>query len=128
MAPVALPPLTGTAVLSHFEPDPPLVLLFVLSAGSAFAQTKLAKADVPFDFTVNGKTLTAGNYSIVKSAVNGVIIVRGEDRKGVAASLLVCSRVIDQSLTMGSVEGGWTYGFFRPFNPEVIAIAAIVDA
>jgi putative copper resistance protein D len=33
MAPVALPPLTGTAVLAHLELDPPLVLFLVLSAG-----------------------------------------------------------------------------------------------
>jgi hypothetical protein len=47
---------------------------------------------------------------------------------GVMASLLVCARVIDHSLIVGSAEGGWKYGFFRPFGPEVIAIFAGVTA
>ena len=47
--------------------------------------SRLVTANVPFDFSVNNKTLSAGKYTIVKPAMNGVIIVRGEDRKSVVS-------------------------------------------
>ena len=71
--------------------------LIALSTVSAFAQTmSLAKANVPFDFSVNNKTLSAGKYTIVKPATNGVIIVRSEDRKNMVASLTASARWEDR--------------------------------
>src|SRR5258706_5805156 len=62
--------------------------LIALSTVSAFAQTiNLAKANVPFDFSVNNRTLAAGKYTIEKPATNGVVIVRNGDRKTAVASL-----------------------------------------
>lgn len=40
------------------------VLVLLLVAGGAYAQTVGLKTNVPFDFVVNGKTMPAGEYSI----------------------------------------------------------------
>ena len=41
-------------------------LSLLLMAGSAIAQTGPVRANVPFDFTVKGKTVPAGTYTIGK--------------------------------------------------------------
>lgn len=41
-----------------------IVLSLLLVAGSAFAQTISLKADIPFKFVVNDKTMPAGQYSL----------------------------------------------------------------
>ncbi|HKR83745.1 MAG TPA: hypothetical protein VJS37_06185 [Terriglobales bacterium] len=43
-----------------------IVLIIVLLGGNAAAQT-LVTVDVPFEFVVNGMTLPAGHYNIIKS-------------------------------------------------------------
>ena len=41
-----------------------LILMLVALTGLGFAQTRTIKANVPFDFTVNGKTMPAGECRI----------------------------------------------------------------
>ena len=56
------------------------VLSLLLAAGSALAQSGAIRADVPFNFTVNGKTMPAGPYTISKTA-NGIstLLIRSDD-------------------------------------------------
>jgi len=57
----------------------------IVTAGSALAQDHKVTATVPFNFTVNGRTLPAGNYTI-GTDVNSPYILRISDRqKGVNA-------------------------------------------
>ena len=43
------------------------VLSLLLAAGSAMAQKGGLRADVPFNFTVNGTTMPAGSYTVSKT-------------------------------------------------------------
>jgi hypothetical protein len=62
--------------------------LIALSTVSAFAQTQdPITAKIPFEFSVNGKTLPAGTYTAGKMLSGGVVIVRSEDRKVVVTSI-----------------------------------------
>lgn len=62
--------------------------LFVSSAVFAFAQTPSLKANIPFDFQVNGKTMTAGQYTIAEpTSPRGTVIIRGGQKISAAASL-----------------------------------------
>jgi len=62
---------------------------FMITAGAAAiltvpaltAQTALEKAEVPFDFTVGAKTMTAGNYSVSTISNRAVILLHNEDTK-----------------------------------------------
>jgi hypothetical protein len=40
----------------------------LLLSGSAFAQAIHVRMDIPFDFTVNNKTLSAGQYEVLSAA------------------------------------------------------------
>jgi hypothetical protein len=52
----------------------------LMTAGSASAQSAVLKVDVPFNFTVNGAALPAGNYSFgFDSIVPDLLIVRDGD-------------------------------------------------
>ena len=63
--------------------------LFVLSAVTAFAQTPTLKANIPFDFQVNGKAMTAGEYTIGEpTSPRSTIIIRGGQKASAAASLV----------------------------------------
>jgi hypothetical protein len=55
------------------------LLGLLLVAGSAVAQTTKLRANVPFNFTVNNKSLAAGTYEIRRGSVgdSGVLIIRG---------------------------------------------------
>ena len=44
------------------------------------------KADIPFDFMVNGKQLSAGEYHIQSGAIQGVIVLRNADTNNSAAA------------------------------------------
>jgi hypothetical protein len=57
------------------------LLGLLLVAGSAVAQTTNIRANVPFSFTVNNKSLAAGTYEIQPGSVSdsGVLIIRGPD-------------------------------------------------
>jgi hypothetical protein len=49
----------------------------VLGAAPAFAQMRTTlKADIPFDFSVRGKVLPAGEYTIAEETGSAAIIVR----------------------------------------------------
>jgi hypothetical protein len=59
------------------------VLILLLAAGSAVAQTIYMKADVPFNFIVGKETLPAGQYTIESfGTVSGrTLLIRSEDNK-----------------------------------------------
>lgn len=62
--------------------------LFVLSAVSAFAQSPVFKANIPFDFQVNGKTLAAGQYVITEpTSPHGTITIRGGQKLSTAVAI-----------------------------------------
>ncbi len=60
------------------------VLGLLLAAGSAAAQSKAIRADVPFNFTVNGTTMPAGAYTVSKTA-NGIntLLIQSDNGKQV---------------------------------------------
>ena len=65
-----------------------LALATSMTAGSASAQSALLKVDVPFDFTVNGAALRAGNYSFgFDSMVPDLLIVRDGANSVMAKSI-----------------------------------------
>jgi len=52
---------------------------------SAHAQSSQVVADIPFDFTVGGKSLKAGEYALRPfSSNNDVLVITGQDTKDVA--------------------------------------------
>jgi len=51
-----------------------------LTAGSAIAQTNKATADIPFSFSLNGRTLPAGHYTISTES-NNPTVLSVEDRE-----------------------------------------------
>ncbi|MEK7833150.1 MAG: hypothetical protein AAB401_18820 [Acidobacteriota bacterium] len=76
--------------------------LFVLSAVSAFAQTPKLKANIPFDFQVNGKAMTAGEYTVAEPASpRGAVIIRGGQKTSAAVSLV---RTVDASKTHNATQ------------------------
>lgn len=54
-----------------------------LIAGTAVANTpaKSAKADVPFEFVVNGNTLPAGQYTFMAPNAAGVVSIQEKNRE-----------------------------------------------
>ena len=48
-------------------------------AGTSFAQSKLVRANVPFDFTVGTQLLPAGTYTI-KTQSSGLIVIKNQDK------------------------------------------------
>jgi hypothetical protein len=48
-------------------------------AGTSFAQSKMVRANVPFDFTVGKQLLPAGTYTI-KAESSGLIAIRNHDK------------------------------------------------
>jgi hypothetical protein len=59
----------------------PALVLGMLTAGVAYAQTaKILKGDIPFEFTVVGKTLPAGSYSVLSSPTIPILLcIRGTE-------------------------------------------------
>jgi hypothetical protein len=55
--------------------------------GSLFAQSHRVQVTIPFDFTVSGKLLPSGTYTIKKNAEN-IIEIRNRD-KGISSLALV---------------------------------------
>ena len=59
-----------------------LLALTVLGVAVSHAQTgSLINAKVPFDFVVNGRTYTSGDYSILSTSTYNVWILRGTNRQ-----------------------------------------------
>ncbi len=48
-------------------------------AGTSFAQSKVVKVNVPFDFTIGKHLLPAGTYNI-KTESSGLIVIKNHDR------------------------------------------------
>ena len=48
-------------------------------AGTSFAQSKVVRVDIPFDFTVGKQVLPAGTYTI-KTESQGLIAIRNHDK------------------------------------------------
>ena len=75
--------------------------LFVVSAVSAYAQAPDLKANIPFDFQINGKVMKAGEYTIFEPvSPKGLVIIRGGEKVSAAASLVYTvdsEKVADQT-------------------------------
>ena len=56
----------------------------IATAGSALAQDHKVTATVPFNFTVNGRTLPAGNYTIGNESNSPRMLTIVDREKGVA--------------------------------------------
>jgi hypothetical protein len=60
------------------------VLSLLLAAGSAVAQSGALRADVPFNFTVNGTTMPAGPYTVSKTASTiNTLLIQSDNSKEV---------------------------------------------
>lgn len=60
--------------------------LFVVSAVMVYAQAPVLKANIPFDFQVNGKVMKAGEYAISEPvSPKGLVIIRGSQKVSAAA-------------------------------------------
>jgi hypothetical protein len=58
------------------------LLSLLLVAGSAIAQSRTVRSNVPFDFTVEGKTIPAGTYTIAKLGRGPeVLLLESQDGK-----------------------------------------------
>ena len=63
-------------------------LVFALAAaGAVNAQTLTARASIPFNFVVNGKTLPAGNYVIYETIQSRTLVIRGMDNHAAALAV-----------------------------------------
>lgn len=64
-----------------------LALTFVGGAASGYAQDTLVKAHVPFDFTVSGSALSAGDYTFAKLSDNTWTIRNDSTGKAMIAAV-----------------------------------------
>ena len=57
-------------------------LSLLLAAGLAFGQSSRIRADVPFNFTVNGTNMPAGSYTVsrVTNSIN-TLVIQSDDNK-----------------------------------------------
>jgi hypothetical protein len=56
-----------------------VVIGVMLAVGSAFAQQRQTRADIPFDFVINSKTLPAGQYTVTQVKDTLVLSVESKD-------------------------------------------------
>ena len=66
-----------------------LGLSLLLATASAFAQTISLKANIPFNFVVNGKTLPAGEYTVKTMGSERTLSIR--DSSQTATSLVLAN-------------------------------------
>jgi hypothetical protein len=66
-------------------------LVTVLAVLSVPAEAAEIRCRVPFSFTINGKTLPAGTYSVSSEAAQGVLLVRGFDHGAVVLTNSIAS-------------------------------------
>jgi hypothetical protein len=64
-----------------------LVIANFAMTGTSFAQSKVVRANVPFDFTVGDKLLPAGTYT-VKETSDHLIMIRNHDKPIAVLSLV----------------------------------------
>ncbi len=71
----------------------PALVLGMLAAGVAYAQTTtILRGDIPFEFTVVGKTLPAGSYGVARNPnLPMVLIIRGIENLESAPLLAVAN-------------------------------------
>jgi hypothetical protein len=68
------------------------VLSLLLAAASAFAQAGSIKADVPFNFTINGAQMAAGSYTVSKTdTYSNTLLIRSDN--GAAVKFFIPQRV-----------------------------------
>src|SRR4029450_1453588 len=78
----------------------------VLSASTAYAQSQTIRAEVPFAFTANNKTLQAGSYQLESATDNRILWRIGSTDGQPADFLMALTRV-------GSASGKLTLTFHR---------------
>lgn len=85
-------------------------LAALILATSAFAQSDVLRANIPFDFYVAGKLLPAGTYTITPSS--GANVIRVADGKGNSAYIMAvaekANRAKDTSRLVFRRYGGTT--------------------
>lgn len=62
------------------------IVITLTVTGLASLSTKV-KANIPFDFMVNGKTLPAGAYTVVQGPIRNTLVIRSQENR-VAISAL----------------------------------------
>jgi len=55
-------------------------IVLLLSAGSAYAQSRLSTFNVPFNFVAGKTVLAAGEYYVTEDRAPGMLQLRGSDR------------------------------------------------
>ncbi len=62
--------------------------LFMVSAVSAYAQAPEMKANIPFDFQIQGKVMSAGAYTFTEPiSQKNLLIIRGDQKDSAAATI-----------------------------------------
>ena len=52
-----------------------IALFMTLAVGTTYAQSDVIKVNIPFDFTISGKTLPAGEYAVRRSLEGPIIVL-----------------------------------------------------
>jgi hypothetical protein len=65
-----------------------LSVIATLSIAVFAGLTRSLKVNVPFDFTVNGKTLPAGQYTIEQGTVTNALVIRNWETKQAAGVIV----------------------------------------
>jgi hypothetical protein len=74
------------------------LLSLLLAVGSAVAQTRAIRADVPFNFTVNGTPMPAGSYTVSK-LTDGINSLSIQSDNGKAVKLFTPHRVESRKIS-----------------------------
>jgi hypothetical protein len=67
--------------------------LLVAAAAPLAAQASKLTANIPFEFTVAGKTMPAGEYEVWKALTSSMIVLRGVDERTSALSMVMGSPI-----------------------------------
>jgi hypothetical protein len=119
-----------------------LGLGLLLATASAFAQTISLKANIPFNFVVNGKTLPAGEYTVQSMGSERALSIRNSDQaakslvlanacesmRPVDRTKLVFRRYGDQYFLARVWIGGNTSGQEIPASKQEAELAARYSA
>ena len=104
-------------------------------AMSLNAESAMLKVNVPFTFVVGGTVMPAGTYTIEEPAIQGVLLLRGNQPNSTAMVLAVnggpsnatqagvtfTHRGSDVVLSTVSVPGGSSYSLINSVNSSVLA-------
>ncbi len=69
------------------------ILLILLVAALAYAQTPIVTANIPFAFTVENKTLPAGKYEFIPVDASRDMKILAADKKGEASFAPIITRL-----------------------------------